>query len=678
MKTNAFDQIESARTCVGRVGSQLREMRARILESAWFREELRQDLDGLLDKFKVADENLRRPCLKIAFVGTTSSGKSTLLNALAGHKIAPIDAGEMSAGVVRIRDGERLSMTVQPTEGMAWKSGAYKVNSDDDIYKAMRDEKTGIMELYRQAEKKDENVMAPEIEITSKLAPKHGGILQFTMPTGIDLEFYDLPGVKSVTDARNVGVIQKHLAGSFLLIVLNYNETDGEKLKTLLSEVKRTVESFCRNREALLFVLNRVDERNSAVDNPLEDRLASLQKNIQEILAMPEAPVIIPMSAHALFLLQTAWGAELEPQYKYEDCKQKSRKQIEFFFVDCAKIIREIGKTDPDKKAWFKDHDEDNIDKWGSDDVPVLLHWVYEYSGAYKFWEAMQKKLNEQIGPIIINPALEGTPALLEDFRRKLEEVISVLRINSTEEIQREKDRITQLTADIRGELSSFKDRFLDEFRKSVEAIKSGNAASIEATRFSRVKDCMGEISEDIHDNIMMPIRNALIANDVDKLEELETCLAKVVPALLASNIKRAATNLLLKGYGDYAKNGNHFECRLDKRYKHEEEITRLEEIEKRRMALAGYVDNALLARSKLLLQEKLGLFQEITDGMIDDSMQKLARELGQKVAGFDAAGAFAKVEVRKHTIDLPGNVFSKITIEEAGRVMTKKVWEKV
>ncbi len=52
-----------------------------------------RDLDSAYDE---AMERLDKPSLKIATFGTTSSGKSTIVNALIGRKIAPMDTREMS------------------------------------------------------------------------------------------------------------------------------------------------------------------------------------------------------------------------------------------------------------------------------------------------------------------------------------------------------------------------------------------------------------------------------------------------------------------------------------------------------------------------------------------------------------------------------------------------------
>ena len=58
--------------------------------------ELKQQLTDFQQAHQEATERLRNPTLSIATLGTTSSGKSTIVNALIGRRIAPIEAGEMS------------------------------------------------------------------------------------------------------------------------------------------------------------------------------------------------------------------------------------------------------------------------------------------------------------------------------------------------------------------------------------------------------------------------------------------------------------------------------------------------------------------------------------------------------------------------------------------------------
>src|SRR4028118_100508 len=59
-------------------------------------------LQDFLTVYQEAVQRLENPSFRIATLGTTSSGKSTIVNALIGRKIAPIEAGAMRGGVLTL------------------------------------------------------------------------------------------------------------------------------------------------------------------------------------------------------------------------------------------------------------------------------------------------------------------------------------------------------------------------------------------------------------------------------------------------------------------------------------------------------------------------------------------------------------------------------------------------
>lgn len=205
-----------------------------------------------------------------------------------------------------------------------------------------------------------------------------------------------------------------------------------------------------------MFVLNRIDERNKE-DYPLEDRTAKLKTDIKNNLELKKEPEIIPMSALPLYHVQSAWGAEARPLYEKDDSdKRKSMEHLKGFFEDCPKIINSIKKEDGDKKQWFNNHDAGNLDEWEADDIPRLLGWVYKYSGAMRFWETLRRKLAEQIGAIIINPALGETVSALEEFSRRLSGkngVMETLRLSSEEAIQQKREEVEKLASNIKKKI---------------------------------------------------------------------------------------------------------------------------------------------------------------------------------------------------------------------------------
>jgi predicted GTPase len=695
MKNSAVAHITDTRDSVKAVHDAVQETARTMQETLWFGNTgLMPDLQELIASLNSAYQELCKPCLKIAFVGTTSSGKSTLLNGLSGRRIVPIEAGEMSAGVVRIRNDSILSMKVLETANMDWKPGLYEVHSDDDIYTALRDKESGIMERYWKASAKNSEVMAPQIEITAPLAPKNGGIPHFEMPLLLDLEFYDLPGLKNVTDSRNIQVIQKYLAGSFLVVVLNYSDTNSDTRQALLLEIKQTVLEVCKIKEvkeAMVFVLNRIDERNSD-DDPLEERIEGLQKDIQSVLELNEVPSIIPMSALPLYHLQTAWGVEPEPLYvKGEEQVQKSVFHLRKFFGDCAKIIDSMRDESDEKDTWFTTHTKRNIDHegaWNDDDMPKLLDWVYEYSKGYEFWQVLQKKLDEQIGAVIINPAIGKAVNMLETFSGKIKGVLTILHLSTEEEIQKEKVVIENLARDIKKKLEAFKIQFTEDFNKSIEACRKRDLHAIEssryATQFGEMQDILRQIRIDVHDTVLTPIYNTLCDCDSDHLDDLEKQLGEVVPRKLAHDMRRIVNNLVNKGYmAQYARNGFTVKCKVSEKSNHTDELERMKSLKHICHAfLYPRVKELLICRSKMLLQVQINFFEEKTKEILHSAMVQLLGDIKELIPSVEMESMFIPIQMQKTSeVTLPDNLFS-LDEEQEGRILTEeesqKIWEQI
>jgi hypothetical protein len=130
-----------------------------------------------LQAFRVVYEEavarLQKPSFRIATIGTTSSGKSTIVNALIGRKIAPTEAQEMSAGILRIRHGERSKLVIHNTEGATWECGTWEDLRDEEIYSRLK----LTMEAYHQErgkkrKKRDEaEVGIPQVGVECPLLP---------------------------------------------------------------------------------------------------------------------------------------------------------------------------------------------------------------------------------------------------------------------------------------------------------------------------------------------------------------------------------------------------------------------------------------------------------------------------------------------------------------------------
>ncbi|MDR2783251.1 MAG: dynamin family protein [Treponema sp.] len=197
MEENAFEQIQQMAGRVKKVNDALKSIAETTRSCSWWTNTgLDGDLQKIIRNLDTTYSELCDPCLKIAFVGTTSSGKSTLLNGLCGHRSAPTEAGEMSAGVVRIRDDKKLSMRVLDTPYRAWCIGDYDVHSDEDIYKALQDKDIGIMHQYWKAVTENNEVKAPQIEIPYRSPRRTAEFPGFPCRLNLGLNYMTYPDSK--------------------------------------------------------------------------------------------------------------------------------------------------------------------------------------------------------------------------------------------------------------------------------------------------------------------------------------------------------------------------------------------------------------------------------------------------------------------------------------------------
>ncbi len=252
---------------------------------------MKERLEAFLQAHCEAQYRLENPNLLIATIGTTSSGKSTIVNALIGCKVAPIEAGEMSGGVLTLQHSGDRQLIVEETEGATWETGTWSGLSDEAMYDRIRN---SVM-LPSHHTRKEKKCMAPKVTAFVPLLPVCDRHL-LSLPPGVGVELIDLPGFKSIQDLDNLKVIQEKIHSSFSLVALDYMQVDDEHRKRLLEELKLVVHYLQGRTDSMMFILNRVDRRG-ADDIPISERVDQLKKEIQEVLSLPEPPDIVPFNA---------------------------------------------------------------------------------------------------------------------------------------------------------------------------------------------------------------------------------------------------------------------------------------------------------------------------------------------------------------------------------------------
>ncbi len=360
---------------------------------------------SFFEEHKRAMERIKNPVLSIATIGTTSSGKSTLTNALAGKMVAPIDSGEKSAGILVLRNSNKRSLYIEKTKNAKWKTGQIKQDiSDEETYNINSD----TMKTYFDNRK---NSAPPRIYSKGPLLIGSSPEM-LNLPEDICVELVDLPGLKNSGDKENLSVIQEMLTRSLCLVAMDYSHTDDENRKKLLGELKDIVNFLGGRQDSIIFLLNRVDLRNET-DVELDLNISNLKKEIKEVLALKNEPEIIPFTALPLFYAQCAWGPvshkdkNKEPQYPNDALKYNYKWFLKSLMKDCYDIY-DSNANNAELEKWLSDlrinvkHGED----LSEEDLRKLLDYTYQCSNGNLLFKRIQERLNNSFSQLIIMPAI--------------------------------------------------------------------------------------------------------------------------------------------------------------------------------------------------------------------------------------------------------------------------------
>lgn len=360
---------------------------------------------SFFEEHKRAMERIKNPVLSIATIGTTSSGKSTLTNALAGKMVAPIDSGEKSAGILVLRNSNKRSLYIEKTKNAKWKTGQIKQDiSDEETYNINSD----TMKTYFDNRK---NSAPPRIYSKGPLLIGSSPEM-LNLPEDICVELVDLPGLKNSGDKENLSVIQEMLTRSLCLVAMDYSHTDDENRKKLLGELKDIVNFLGGRQDSIIFLLNRVDLRNET-DVELDLNISNLKKEIREVLALKNEPEIIPFTALPLFYAQCAWGPvshkdkNKEPQYPNDALKYNYKWFLKSLMKDCYDIY-DSNANNAELEKWLSDlrinvkHGED----LSEEDLRKLLDYTYQCSNGNLLFKRIQERLNNSFSQLIIMPAI--------------------------------------------------------------------------------------------------------------------------------------------------------------------------------------------------------------------------------------------------------------------------------
>ncbi len=347
-----------------------------------YQAELQQLATDLTDAKDVLCDELAHPTLILATTGTTSSGKSTLVNLLCGAEILPVAVQEMSAGVVTVEYSETPALAIHDTPGAIWECGRWENLSDADIY----DRLDRLMKTYLQSKEDEQTgVACPQSTIYYPFRlVKESNLLD--LPPGTTVKIMDLPGLAYVGDEGNAAVI-RNSRDALCLVTYNSAETDRYKAAKLLDEVVEQVKELGGSPARMLFILNRIDVFRTDKDWPKsEERFTQrTEKDIKAKLAdyLPEYKdeiediQIVKLSALPALLSLTIEG----------DRSAGTKLDKEFNFLIPEDILDDLPR---------------NIEKWSGHDRQRVSDSVWKSAYADHFHTDLKSHIQVNFPQLIV------------------------------------------------------------------------------------------------------------------------------------------------------------------------------------------------------------------------------------------------------------------------------------
>lgn len=145
---NITERLDSVRELLHQLGEGVIEL-ANTHSDIFDDPQLKAEVEAFREVYQEAQQRLENPKLSIATLGTTSSGKSTIVNALIGRRIAPIERSEMSGGILTLVDSDTTQLVIEDTENAQWEIGEWTDLTDEELYNRIQQ----VMWSYHETRK---------------------------------------------------------------------------------------------------------------------------------------------------------------------------------------------------------------------------------------------------------------------------------------------------------------------------------------------------------------------------------------------------------------------------------------------------------------------------------------------------------------------------------------------
>lgn len=443
-------------------------------------------------------KKLSNPTFSIAMVGTTSAGKSTIINALSSRSIAPMEQKEMSAGVLRLLHSEKYHMEIARTENCRWETGKFPCTDDDTTRETIR-------RVYEKYRKFIDISASPEITVYCPLRWQTNKDI-LGLPDGVNVEFLDLPGVKTLTDDKNLRVVQEKLAKAMCVIAIDFTDVDDTRIQRLLDELKDVVKAMSNKTDSLMFIVNKVNLATQT-DIPVNTAIFGGDYNGTQIKGLKEKIVeglnlsqdtdirLIPFNGLLLYWIEQSILRNAEGTIV--DYNKESLKKL---FVDCSNEF----KKDENKALLTREEiklcrnidnaieDEEDIE---IEDITKFVEVCYKLSHAEELYVELNKRIQNSFYQVVIRPILTDFLAMTDKMIAELHTHNEINKKNSKLDLVSEQIGILKMRVFLLG---SSDDTLFDLRSKECEDI----LATVEEFHFDEDTDeffVCNRIVKDLH-----------------------------------------------------------------------------------------------------------------------------------------------------------------------------------
>lgn len=352
------------------------------------------------------DRGLQSPRVRIAVTGTTSSGKSSLLNFLCGEELLPTGVQEKSAGLVRIVHDEHVRLEIAATPGCRWECGVWDDISGEDIQTRL----DAVMDAFLK-ERDAGNRPAPPSAVIHY--PTWLG-KQLGIQEQAGLELLDLPGLRSCRD-DGLNDLVRECRDALCLVTFSAEDSDSERRRKSMTQVLDEVRALGGNTRRLLFVATRTDAflARDAAHWPDNEKafLASCAGEILPVLSdaagtgATEKPAVIRLSPQPALFTQ---------QFRDENIRMGAWKKIRssYLFLVESEACNGIDIEN--------DLSDTRAANWNENDWEIVRCQLETTTGSTAFLQRLSDHITEQMPLLVLHPLLVGVLQAMQRHREAL------------------------------------------------------------------------------------------------------------------------------------------------------------------------------------------------------------------------------------------------------------------